>query len=193
MRVALGRARCSPWWCCSVPSLLLLPWWPVVLSDPTVLLLEPGVPLDRRQRAAVAGGLLRPGRLVVRPVVVRGRAAVAVLWPRCCALSRSAPVRVALVVIALALAWALVLEAVTVHAGRRERPVAALVAARPCSWRSPPALVTAAVAARGSQERGCRTAAFTLAAAGCSRVVTALAAASVRWCGASPGSATGRS
>jgi GT2 family glycosyltransferase len=133
------------------PPALLLPWWPVVATDPTVLLLDPGVrwtgDLEEPWQAVFfdAGGWWSTPWWFGAGLVVAVLAAVL-------RAQRAEPVRAALVVLGVALAFALVLESVAVTPSTSAQQVApwsgavlmVAVAA---------ALVATAVAARGSRAR----------------------------------------
>lgn len=139
------------------PLLILLPWWPVVVGDPVVLLLEPGVPLPSDAEPPWQALFLDPGGWWSAPWWF-GLAFVVALVAAVLRASQVRAVRVGLLVTAVSLGWGLALEAVTVTpdvASRPEPPWSGsvlLIAAAA-------GLVTAAVAARGSRERT-RTATF---------------------------------
>jgi hypothetical protein len=140
------------------PVLLLLPWWPVVASDPAIVLLEPGVRWVGDDESAWQAVFFDAGGWWSAPWWFGLGVAVAAL----AAVLRAQlvrPVRAALVVVGFSLAWALVLEAVAVTPTTSVLPVAAwsgsvLVVAAAAS------LVAVATAARGSSVRLSR-AAFT--------------------------------
>jgi hypothetical protein len=160
------------------PVLVLLPWWPVVASDPTMLLLEPGVRWvgdDEPAWQAVffdAGGWWSAPWWFGLGLVVAALAAVL-------RTQVVRPARVALVVVGLSLAWALVLEAIAVTPATSVLPVAVwsgsvLVLAVAAS------LVAAATAARGSRIRMQR-AAFTWRQPALAFVVTLAAVSPLVW------------
>lgn len=160
------------------PVLLLLPWWPVVAADPSLLLLEPGVRWigdDEAPWHAVffdAGGWWSAPWWFGVGLAVAALAAVlrAQLVP---------PVRAALAVLGVSLAWALVLEAVTVTPHTSALPVAvwsgsALVIAVAAS------LVAIATAVRGGRTRLAR-AAFTWRQPALALVVVLAAVSPLIW------------
>ncbi len=138
------------------PVLLLLPWWPVVASDPASVLLEPGVHWVGDDESAWHAVFFDAGGWWSAPWWFGLGLAVATL----AAVLRAQlvrPVRAALVVVGFSLAWALVLEAVAVTPTTSVVPVAAwsgsvLVLAVAAS------LVAVAIAARGSRVRLSRVA-----------------------------------
>ncbi len=104
------------------PVLVLLPWWPVAAADPTVLLLEPGVPWVGDEESAWHAVFLDAGGWWSAPwwfglgLVVACLAAVLRAQLR-------RPVRGALVVVGVSLTWALVLEALAVTPDTSAVPV----------------------------------------------------------------------
>ncbi len=157
VRARSRRARRNALAVLLAPLLLLLPWWPAVFSDPTVLLLEPGVPMTSDSEPAWQVLFLDPGGWWSAPWWF-GAVFVVLLVAAVLRAQQVRAVRVGLAVTALALAWSLVLEAVTVQPDVASGPVlpwsgSTLLVALAAG------LVTAAVAARGSRERA-RTAAF---------------------------------
>ncbi len=156
-RARSRRARRNALAVLLAPLLLLLPWWPAVFSDPTVLLLEPGVPMTSDSEPAWQVLFLDPGGWWSAPWWF-GAVFVVLLVAAVLRAQQVRAVRVGLAVTALALTWSLVLEAVTVQPDVASGPVlpwsgSTLLVALAAG------LVTAAVAARGSRERA-RTAAF---------------------------------
>jgi hypothetical protein len=159
------------------PVLLLLPWWPVVVSDPAMLVLEPGVRWvgdDEPAWHAVffdAGGWWSAPWWLGLGLLVAALAAVLRAQVR--------PVRVALVAAGMSLAWALVLEAMVVTPDTSATPVAVwsgsvltLVVAA--------CLVAAATAARGSRIR-LQRAAFTWRQPALAAVVVLAAVSPLIW------------
>ena len=151
------------------PPLLLLPWWPAVVGDPAILVLEPGVPWRGDPEAPWQAVFFDPGGWWSTPwwfgVGLAVAALVAVLRAQ-----RVVPVRAALTALGIFLGWALVLEAIEVTPVTSATPVAVwsgsvLVLAVAAS------LVAVATAARGSRVRlqratfGWRQPAFAVVAA----------------------------
>ena len=133
------------------PLLLLLPWWPTVSSDPTILLLEPGVRFTADTEQPWHALFFDPGGWWSLPWWVGAGLTVAALASVLRA-QQARPVRVALVVAGTAMAWALLLEAIAVTPANGEIPVApwsgsVLVVAVGA------VLAAAAVAARGARVR----------------------------------------
>ena len=133
------------------PPVLLLPWWPVVVSDPSVLLLEPGVAWVGDTEAPWQAIFFDPGGWWSSPWWFGLGLAVAALMAVLRA-QQVPPVRAALMVLGICLAWALVLESVVVTPATSTQPVAVwsgsvLVLAVAAS------LVAVATAARGSRRR----------------------------------------
>jgi GT2 family glycosyltransferase len=157
VRARSARARRNALVLLLAPLLVLLPWWPAVVSDPTILLLEPGVPMTSDSEPAWQVLFLDPGGWWSAPWWF-GAVFVVLVVAAVLRAQQVRAVRVGLAVTALALGWALVLEAVTVQPDVASGPVlpwsgSTLLVAVAAG------LVTAAVAARGSRERA-RTAAF---------------------------------
>ena len=143
------------------PIVLLLPWLSQVVADPSLLLLESGVPLASDDQPPWQVLLLNPGGLTVVPLflgaglVLAGVAAVI-------RVSQLRAVRSALAVAAAGLAWALVLDAITVTPEFSALPVApwagtSLVLAAG-------GLITAAVLAARSTRQPTGAARFVMAA-----------------------------
>lgn len=133
------------------PSVLLVPWWPVVASDPSVLLLDPGVAWVGDAEAPWQAIFFDPGGWWSSPwwfgVGLAVAALVAVLRAQ-----QVLPVRVALMVLGICLVWALVLESIVVTPATSTQPVAVwsgsvLVVAIGAG------VVAVATAARGSRRR----------------------------------------
>ncbi len=133
------------------PPALLLPWWSVVVSDPTVLLLEPGVPLVGESLAPWQAVFFDAGGLWSAPwwfgLGLALAALVAVLRAQ-----QVAPVRAALAFLGLCLAWALSVDTITVTPDTSAQPVvvwsgSVLVLALGAS------LVAVGTAARGGRMR----------------------------------------
>lgn len=140
------------------PALVLLPWWPVVVSDPAVLLLEPGVRLTVDTEPAWHALFFDPGGWWSLPWWVGAGLLIGALASVLRA-STVGPVRLALVVAGAFVAWALALEAITTTPSNSALPVA--------PWSGSvmvvglaAVLVAIAVAARGARGRLSR-AAFT--------------------------------
>ena len=148
-----GRTRRTRVWLLVVvvsPIALLLPWVAQVLTDPTLLMLESGVPLGSDDQPPWQVLLLNPGGLTVVPLLlgagllIAGVAAVA-RW------AQSRAVRAALVAAAVGLGWAVVIDSVTVTPEFSALPVA--------PWAGSPlvlaaaGLITAAVVAGRSTRR----------------------------------------
>ncbi|MEO8106307.1 MAG: glycosyltransferase [Actinomycetes bacterium] len=133
------------------PPVLLLPWWPVVVTDPTVLLLEPGVAWVGDAEAPWQALFFDAGGWWSNPWWFGLGLALATLVSVLRA-QRVTPVRAALVVLGICLAWALTLEAIAVTPATSTQPVAVwsgsvLVLACGAS------LVAVATGARGSRQR----------------------------------------
>lgn len=104
------------------PAAVWLPWLPVVISDPTQLLLDPGVPLGNSDAPPWQVLMLDPGGWASAPLffgiglMIAGVAAVVrtVVAPA---------VRGSLVVAGVGLVWALVLSAIEVTPSSSELPV----------------------------------------------------------------------
>ena len=117
-----SRARISALAMVIGPMLLLLPWLPVAAADPAVLLLEPGVSSAGDGESAWHAVFFDAGGWWSAPwwfglgLVVAALAAVLRAQLR-------RPVRAALVVVGVSLAWALVLEAVVVTPDASAVPV----------------------------------------------------------------------
>ena len=133
------------------PLVLLLPWWPTVVSDPTILLLEPGVRLPADTEQPWHALFFDPGGWWSLPWWVGIGVAVAALAAVLRA-HQARPVRVALVVAGIAMAWALVLESIVVTPANAAVPVA--------PWSGSVlllamagVLIAIAVAARGARSR----------------------------------------
>jgi len=133
------------------PLVLLLPWWPTVMSDPTVLLLEPGVRLTADTEQPWHALFFDPGGWWSLPWWVGIGVAVAALAAVLRA-HRARPVRVALVIAGIAMAGALVLESIAVTPANAAVPVA--------PWSGSVlllamagVLIAIAVAARGARSR----------------------------------------
>jgi GT2 family glycosyltransferase len=146
-----GRARLMAAALVVGPVLVLLPWWSVVIQDPAVLLLEPGVRLVADSEAPWQAAFFDPGGWWSLPWWLGVGLTVAVLGSVLQALARPA-VRGALVVYGAAMLWALVLEAV------RVTPDTSAVAVDPWSGSVlllalAAALVSSAVAVRGARRR----------------------------------------
>jgi GT2 family glycosyltransferase len=95
------------------PAALLVPWLPQVVADPTVLLLDSGLPLASDDSPPWHVLLLSPGGLTTVPLLLGAGLVVAGV----AAAARAAEVRAvraALVVAAVGLGWALVLDSITV-------------------------------------------------------------------------------
>lgn len=159
------------------PVLVLLPWWPVVASDPTVLLLEPGLLSVGDTVPAWNAIFFDAGGWWSAPWWFGLGVAVAALAAVLRGLVQ--PVRAGLVVVGVSLAWALALESVSVTPATSALPVApwsgsALVVAMAAS------LVAIAVAARGSRIR-LQRAAFTWRQPALAMVVSIAAVSPLIW------------
>jgi GT2 family glycosyltransferase len=146
-----GRARLAAVSLVVGPVLLLVPWWPVVVVDPAVLLLEPGVRFSADQEAAWHAVFFDPGGWWSLPWWMAAGLTVAALGS-VLRMHVAPPVRAALLVGAVAMTWALVLEAVTVTPDTSAVPVdpwsgSVLVVALAA------ALVGSSVAARRARRR----------------------------------------
>jgi hypothetical protein len=133
------------------PVLLLAPWWPVVVDDPTVLLLEPGVQLAADAEAPWQAVFLDPGGWWSLPWWL-GVGVVVAVFAAVLRAHESRLVRLALSLAAVALGWALVLEALAVTPDTSTFPVSV--------WSGSvmllgvgAALLGVAVAARGAGRR----------------------------------------
>ncbi|HVQ88733.1 MAG TPA: glycosyltransferase family 2 protein [Actinomycetes bacterium] len=133
------------------PVVLLLPWVPQVLSDPALLLLEPGVPLSDNPAPPWHVLLLNPGGLAALPLVL----GVGIVVAGVAATVRASDVRAIRYSIGFAmvgLAWALVITSISITPGFSAVPVA--------PWAGPPLVLAAAgliaaaaIAARSSRRR----------------------------------------
>ena len=178
IRVTGRRARIAAMAMLLGPVLLLLPWWPVVVSDPAMLVLEPGVRWVGDDEPAWQAVFFDAGGWWSAPWWFGAGLAVAALAAVLRA-QRVRPVRVALVVTGICLAWALVLEAIMVTPATSALPVAVwsgsvLVLAVAA------ALVAAATAVRGSSVR-LQRAAFTWRQPALAVVVTLAAVSPLIW------------
>ena len=133
------------------PFVVLVPWWPTVAGDPTVLLLEPGVRFTADTEQPWHALFFDPGGWWSLPWWAGIGLTVAVLAAVLRAY-RARPVSVALVVAGVGMAWALILESIAVTPANSAVPVAPwsgsvlmLVVAA--------ALTAIAVAARGARSR----------------------------------------
>ena len=133
------------------PVILLLPWWGVALADPVVLLLEPGVRMSADGEQPWHAVFFDPGGWWSLPWWVGVGITVAALAATLRA-AQVRPVRLALVMAAIALGWALVLESVSVT------PANSALAVAPWSGSVllvvlAASMVAAAIAARGVRNR----------------------------------------
>jgi GT2 family glycosyltransferase len=170
-----GRRRMLALFLLVGPAVLLMPWWQTVASDPTVLLLEPGVRLTADTEQPWHALFFDPGGWWSLPWWVGIGLTVAALAAVLRA-QQARPVRVALVVAGTGMAWALALEAIAVTPANSAVPaapwsgsvlmltigavlIAIAVAARgarsrlseaPFSWRQPAFAVVTALALGGS-------------------------------------------
>ncbi|HVQ18467.1 MAG TPA: glycosyltransferase family 2 protein [Actinomycetes bacterium] len=133
------------------PALLLLPWIPQLFTDPSLLLLESGVPLTSNSEPPWHALLLNAGGASSVPLFL----GVGLLVAGVAAASRAAtlrPVRVALVVAGVGLGWGLLLDSATVTPTFSALPVAPW-AGTPLVLAVGGIVVAAAVAARSSRRR----------------------------------------
>jgi hypothetical protein len=146
-----GRRRLLALLLLTGPFVLLVPWWPTVASDPTLVLLEPGVRFTADTEQPWHALFFDPGGWWSLPWWVGFGLTLAALAAVLRA-NRARPVTVALVVAGLAMAWGLTLESIAVTPANSATPVAPwsgsvlmlAVAA---------ALTAMAVAARGARSR----------------------------------------
>lgn len=150
----LAASRGARWRLAAVlvaPAVVWVAWLPAVLSDPALLALEPGVPMGFDELPPWQVLLLDPGGWAAVPLglglglVVAGVAAASQL-----VLVRT--VRVALVVAATGLVWALVLDSVTVTPSFSSVPVAPWAGAS-LQLATAGLVTAAALAARGGRRR----------------------------------------
>jgi GT2 family glycosyltransferase len=140
------------------PLVVLAPWWQVAWNDPAALLLEPGVRMTLDTEPPWHAAFFDPGGWWSLPWWVGIGLTLAVL-ASALRVIEAAPVRFALAVFGAALAWALVLESITVtpdNSATEVDPWSGSVLMLGLAA----ALVAVAVAARGAGSRLSR-AAFT--------------------------------
>lgn len=151
-RLAVGTlARIRTAFVVVSPVLLMLPWLPELMDDPSLMVLEPGTQLLHDVSPPWQVLLLNPGGPADVPLLL-GAGLMVIAVAAVLRAHQARPVRAALAVAAVALLWSLVLDVLTVT------PHYSAVSVVP--WAGPPlvmatagVIVAAAVAARGSRHR----------------------------------------